>query len=82
MKPLFTNIQIEIAKPKKMQGGLILPDATEKRLEKAKVIAVGADVSVVKKGETILCKSFSTDTIELDGQEYSFIKEEDVLAHM
>lgn len=80
MKPLFSYIQIEIAKPDKIQGGLIVPDAQEKRLEKAKVIAVGRDVVVVKKGDTVLCKQFSTDTVELDGKEYSFIKEEDVFA--
>jgi chaperonin GroES len=81
MKPLKNFIQINIEKPdKETKGGLIIPDSQEKRLEKAKVVAVGKEIEQVKKGDTILFKQFSTDTIEVDSKEFSFIKEEDVLA--
>lgn len=80
MKILQNNIQIEVAKPEKMHGGLVIPDSKEKRLEKGKVIAVSKSIDYVKKGDEILFKQFSVDTVELEGKEYSFIKGEDVLA--
>lgn len=81
MRTISNIIQIEIAKPKdKTKSGLIIPDATEKRLEKGKVVNIGSEVNEVKKGDTVIFKQFSADTVELEGKEYSFIKEEDILA--
>lgn len=81
MKTLNNLLQITIAKPKdSTKSGLTVAGAKEKRLEQGKVISVGKDVEEVKKGDTVIFKQFSTDTVELEGKEFSFIKESDILA--
>lgn len=49
-------------------------------IEKATVSRVGPDVETITEGDIILYKSYSPDTVEIEGKEYVFIKEEDVLA--
>lgn len=81
IKPLFTNVAIEIEKaPDKTKFGLILTSEQDKKLEQATVTALGDEVTVVKKGDKILFKGYSADTIVLDDKEVSFIKEEEILA--
>lgn len=84
MIPLFENVLIEIEKvtEAKTASGLFLPSEEGKKLEKATVRAKGKDTKNkhIKVGDTILLKSFTYDTVELDGKEYSFVKESDILA--
>jgi len=81
MIPLFNNVLIEIQKQETVTtSGIILTTAEDKKLEKATVLAVGEDCTKLKQGDTILFKSYSADTIELNRKEITFIKEEDVLA--
>lgn len=62
----------------KTKSGIIL--AEKEHLDEAKVVEVSKDVELVKKGDLILLKNYSTDEIEVEGEKYSFIKEENVLA--
>ena len=82
MTPLFDKILIDIYKAETTtKSGIILTTENDKKVEKAKVLKVGPDcVSQLKKGDTILFKGYSADTVAVDDKEYSFIKEEDVLA--
>lgn len=80
-KPLSSNVLIKIEKAdEKTKSGIVLISEQDKKLEKAEVIEVGKDVKLVKKGDTILFKSYSPDTINIDDEELSFIKEEEILA--
>lgn len=84
IQPLFDRVLIEIEKEKTVTNfGIILNENSDKKLEKAIVLEVGEDVVKLKKGDTILFKAYSADTIKLDplkDEELSFIKEEDALA--
>lgn len=82
-EPLFNNILIEVQKAETItSSGIILTNEAE-NLEKAIVIALGPDCqTTLKENDTILLKSYSADTIKLDGKEYSFVKEEEILAKM
>lgn len=82
MTPLFDKLLIEIHKQEEVtSSGIYIATTDEKKLEKAKVLAIGEDTQgKVQPGDTIVFKSYNADTIEIDQQEYSFIKEEDVLA--
>lgn len=86
IQPLFDKVLIEIEREKTMTTSGIIIDRgnkEESKLEKAVVLEVGEDVVKLKKGDTILFKAYSADTIKLDplkDEELSFIKEEDALA--
>ena len=65
---------------KKTASGLYLPENAQDKPKTAKVVAVGADVKQVKKGDVIIYKSYSTTDVEVGGKDYILVKEEDVLA--
>lgn len=80
-KPLANNVLIKIEKADSAtKSGIILTSEQDKKLEKAEVVEIGKDVKLVKKGDIILFKAYSPDTINLDDEELSFIKEEEILA--
>jgi len=60
-------------------SGLYLPSNAKEKPVVATVLAVGTDVKVVKNGDKILYKEYSTTEIKIDGTEYLIVKEEDVL---
>jgi chaperonin GroES len=81
IKPLFDQVQIEVKKAETMtSSGIILTQKDDQKLEQATVLAIGPDVEWLKVGDEILFKAYSSDTIELNGVELSFVKEENVLA--
>ena len=79
INPLGQNVQIAIEEMKQTSSGLIL--STEGLItEKAEVIAIGPEVKKVKKGDKILFKSWALDTVEINKEKISFIKEDDIIA--
>ena len=80
LKPLSDRIvakkEEEVTQTK---SGILLGEAKEKPAY-AVVESVGPDVKVVKKGDKIVYKNYSTTDIKLDDTEYIIVKEEDVLA--
>lgn len=81
IQPLFSNILIEIAKAKEVtKSGIILNSERDKKTEVAVVIATGDAVEKVKKGDSIIFKGYSADAVIIEDIEYSFIKEEEILA--
>ena len=80
LKPLKDRVVAKIEKPiEKTKSGILLGEAKEKPAY-AVVESVGPEVKTVKKGDKIVYKEFSTTEIKLDGEDYIFLKEEDVLA--
>jgi chaperonin GroES len=70
------------------KGGLIIPDTAKEKPHEGEVIAVGAgkiekghriplDVDV---GDRILFGKYTGNDIEIDGQEYLILREEEILA--
>lgn len=81
IKPLSDRILIEVEKKAEVtSSGIYMPETDDEKLERAIVVEVGDEVTNVKKGDAILFKGYSADTIDLEGEEVCFIKEEDVLA--
>lgn len=76
MKPLFNNVLIDIHKI--AENAMVMVDEREAQLEKATVLSVGDQVTQVKEGDTIIFKAYNLDTIEIDGQKYNLIPEEDI----
>jgi len=63
----------------KTASGLLLPDSSKEKPVVAEVVAVGADVKNVKKGDRIVYKEYSTTELKISGTEFLIVKEEDVL---
>jgi chaperonin GroES len=80
LKPLKDRIVAVVEKPlEKTKSGILLGEAKEKPAY-AVVESVGPDVKDVKKGDKVVYKEYSTTEIKVDGVDYIFLKEEDVLA--
>lgn len=74
--PLRDNIRIEIIG----SGFTAVEQVNEEdeRTEKAKVLEIGDEVNDIEVGDTILFKAYNIDEIEVDGEKYIIIPEEDV----
>ncbi len=80
LKPLSDRIVAKKEEPMtQTKSGILLGEAKEKPAY-AVVESVGPDVKVVKKGDKIVYKNYSTTDIKLDDTDYIIVKEEDVLA--
>ena len=90
LQPLSNHLFLEpIAEDKTTKSGIVLPETTESRPIKGKVLAVGPGKlnekgdrvpMSVKVGDTVLFKKYGPDEIEIDGKKYLVGDEDDVLA--
>lgn len=73
----------------KTKGGIVLPDTAKEKPKEGKVIALGGGKLLddgsrakfqVKKGDRILFTSYAGTEIQLEGEEYLIMAEDDVLA--
>ncbi|GAB4156640.1 MAG: co-chaperone GroES [Candidatus Dojkabacteria bacterium] len=80
-----------VVKPTQMQedktpGGLILPPSAqdESKPETGTVVRLGTGKSgkefMMKEGDTVFFKKYSPDEIEVDGEKYYILHQDDVLA--
>jgi len=90
VRPLSDRLLIKrIDEAEQVKGGIIIPDTAKEKPQEAKVIAVGpgkrnknGDVIApeVKPGEKILIGKWAGTEIEIDGEDYVILSEDDVLA--
>lgn len=87
--PLHDRVLVRRLKEKETaKGGIIIPDTAKERPHEGEVMAVGAGkiekghrVPVdVKVGDRILFGKYTGNDIEIDGQEYLILREEEILA--
>ena len=92
-KPTAGYALIEpVSMDKKTASGIVLPDTHDEKSQKGKVIAVGGTAKrdgqeitpEFKVGQTVIYKKWGGDEVKfgLSGQDYIFVKFEDVLAIM
>lgn len=82
IKPLNDKVVAVKQEPlTKTKSGILLGEAKENPAY-AVVEAVGPNVKIVKKGDKIIYKEFSTNNIKIDDKEYVIVAEEDILATM
>ena len=82
MRPIGKNIVIKtIEEEIKTNSGILLSaeDTKSLRYKKAIVIAVGSDVSVIKKGETIQYDKRAGYTMLIKDEQFTIIQEKDVV---
>jgi len=90
LRPLYDRIVVRRKEPKEtMRGGIIIPDTAKEKPQEAEVIAVGEgkfDDSGkrmkldVKKGDTVLIGKYSGTDIKIEDEEYTILREDEVLA--
>jgi chaperonin GroES len=90
LKPMSDNVLIQrTAAQEVTPGGIIIPDAAQKKTTTAVVVAVGpGKVSkdgvllpmTVKPGDTVLLSEWSGQEIELGGEKHIFVGEGEILA--
>ena len=89
LRPLHDRVLVKrLAEGDEKRGSIIIPDTAKEKPQEGKVIAVGTGIVsdegknrplAVKKGDRILFGKYSGSEVQLDGQDYLIMKEEDVL---
>ena len=89
IKPLADRVVIKMTEAEEVsKGGIILAAAAQEKPSVAEVVAVGAggfvDGHVVemelKVGDKVLVGKYAGTQVKLDGQEYTILRQSDVLA--
>jgi chaperonin GroES len=87
--PLHDRVLVLRLEEKEMaKGGIIIPDTAKEKPQEGEVIAVGAGKIEkghrvpldVKVGDRILFGKYTGSDIEIAGQEYLILREEEILA--
>ncbi|GAX59431.1 10 kDa chaperonin [Candidatus Scalindua japonica] len=89
-KPLGEKILVKrFDAEEKTAGGIVLPDAAKEKPKEGKIIALGDGKLLdsgeratfqVKKGDRVVFTSYAGTEIDIDGEEYLLMSEDDILA--
>ncbi|MCE2769066.1 MAG: co-chaperone GroES [Saprospiraceae bacterium] len=84
LKPIGDRIVIKPAPAEeRTSGGIIIPDTAKEKPQKGEVIAVGpgkdGNLMHVKVGDTVMYGKYAGQQIELNGEDYLIMREDDVL---
>lgn len=89
IKPLSNRVLLKaLEAEQKTASGIILPESAQEKKQEAEVIAIGDGLIVdgkkqemsVKVGDVVIYSKYSGDDIKLDGEEYTLIDEDKILA--
>ncbi len=90
IKPLDDRILVEQGEAEeKTAGGIVLPDTAKEKPQRGKVLAVGPGKLLdsgargqmsVKVGDEVFYGKYAGSDVEVDGNKYVILKENDVLA--
>ncbi|MBI2487210.1 MAG: co-chaperone GroES [Deltaproteobacteria bacterium] len=90
VRPLYDRILIKrVETEEKTKGGIIIPDTAKEKPQEGKVFALGKgklldDGSTkaldVKVGDRVLFSKYGGTDINIDGEDYLILREEEILA--
>ena len=81
LKPMADNILLKQAEAEETtSSGIILATTNKEKPAIYEVIAAGPDVKGIKAGDKLVVGQFVGSELKLDGVDYKFVKQEDVLA--
>ena len=90
IKPLGEKVLVKrLEAEEKTAGGIVLPDTAKEKPKQGKVIALGDGKQLesgekapfqVKVGDNVLFGSFAGTEVNVDGEEYLLMPEDDILA--
>jgi chaperonin GroES len=84
LKPINDRIVVKPAPAEeKTKGGIIIPDTAKEKPLQGEVVAVGPGKEdqkmTISVGDQVLFGKYAGQKIELDGEEYLIMREDDVL---
>jgi chaperonin GroES len=89
IKPLQDRILVKrLSGEEKTKGGIIIPDTAKEKPHEGEVVAVGNGKILdngqkhaldVKVGDRILFSKYSGTEVKIDGDEYTIMREDDIL---
>ncbi|MBC8394922.1 MAG: co-chaperone GroES [Deltaproteobacteria bacterium] len=89
LKPLQDRILVQRVEEKTTtKGGIIIPDTAKEKPAEGKVIAVGAGKVAddgkripleIKKGDRVLFGKYAGTEVQIEGDEYLIMREDDIL---
>jgi len=90
IKPLGERVVIKVLESEeKTKIGIFLPDTAKEKPQLGKIVAVGPGKTFdngqkvaleVKVGDKVLFAKYAGTEVKLDGEEYTVLKENDILA--
>jgi len=90
IKPLGERVVIKVLESEeKTKSGIFLPDTAKEKPQLGKIVAVGPGKTFdngqkvaleVKVGDKVLFAKYAGTEVKLDGEEYTVLKENDILA--
>ena len=89
LKPLADRVVVKtIEAEEKTTGGIVLPGKAQEKPQIAEVVAVGPGGIVdgnevkmeVKAGDHVIMGKYTGTTVKLDGEEYTIVRQSDILA--
>lgn len=83
--PIGERVLLRPAKEEeKTKGGIYIPDSAKEKKKRGEVIAAGTHKNgtpiPLSKGDQVLYGGYSSDEVELDGEEFVFVEFKDILA--
>ena len=87
--PLFDKVVVKFLEAEETtKSGIVLTNASKEKPQMAEVVAVGPGGMVdgkevkmfVKVGQKVLISKYSGTEVKVDGEEYSIVKQDDILA--
>jgi chaperonin GroES len=89
LRPLHDRVLVKrLEEGDDKRGSIFIPDSAKEKPQEGKVVAVGAGIVTdegnnrpltVKKGDRILFGKYTGSEVQLDGEDFLIMKEEDVL---
>ncbi|MFC1859647.1 co-chaperone GroES [Thermodesulfobacteriota bacterium] len=89
LKPLQDRILVQRVEEKTTtKGGIIIPDTAKEKPAEGKVVAIGAGkvgedgkriALDVKKGNRVLFSKYAGTEVQIEGDEYLIMREDDIL---
>ncbi|ABK62466.1 molecular chaperone GroES [Clostridium novyi A str. 4552] len=89
IKPLGDRVVIKrLEAEEKTKSGIVLPGSAKEKPQEAEIVAVGPGGLVdgkevrmeVKVGDKVLFSKYSGTEVKLDGEEYTILRQNDILA--
>ena len=90
IRPIDDRVVVRrVEADEKTRGGIVLPDSAKEKPKEGKVLAVGPGRILddgkrapmgVKAGDRVMFGSYAGTEIDLDGEDYVIMREEDIFA--
>jgi chaperonin GroES len=84
MKPINDRVVVKPAPAEeKTKGGIIIPDTAKEKPQRGEIVAVGpgkeGKALTVKVGDIVLYGKYAGQEMNLEGQDYLIMREDDIL---